>query len=346
MKNCILRIVLAALLFSVNNLKAQQWEHINALATEGYFVCASSELPNPNQGDEPLNRKYDVANLFDGDFTTSWVEGADGNGIGQFIYISIPEDCKTINIVNGYGKSKTHFSQNNRVKRLKATLHVGINPVGALSEVAYLFKLSPLDKQFFIDLTDNDSLQTIVFPFQLHEFNELKEAVKESYFEQFSDPIYQMATFLKLEIESVYKGSKYDDTCISEIFFNKSFVADYRIQRYSSVLNIYTDRSNDSKILIDTPDQNGILLIDDPESVFQVIDISTSKRWATVIKMPSSMNEGRTETEYLIVNNHLGKVMNSRIEQTVGVKLYSPLFLTEKLGELILEHSQGEIRLR
>ncbi|MDX9848244.1 MAG: hypothetical protein RBT74_14775 [Tenuifilaceae bacterium] len=346
MKNCILIITLTTLLFSINNLNAQQWEHINALAIEGYFVCTSSELPDPNQGDEPLNRKYSVANLFDGDFTTSWVEGVDGNGVGQFIYVSIPEDFKTINIVNGYGKSKTLFSQNNRVKRLKATLHVGINPVGALSEIAYLFKLSPLDKEFFIDIYDKDSLQTIDFPDELHELNQLKEAIKKSYFEHFSDPIYQMVTFLKLEIVSVYKGSKYDDTCISEIFFNQSFVADYRSQRHSSIVNIYTHEGNDSQLLIDTPNQNGILLIDDPESVFQIIDISSSKRWATVIKMPSSMNEGRTETEYLIINTHLGKVMNSLIEKTAGTTLYSPLFLNEKKGELILEHSTGEIRLR
>ncbi len=346
MKNCILIIALAALLLSGNFIKAQEWEHINALAIEGYFVYASSELPNPNQGDEPLNRKYGVANLFDGDFTTPWVEGVDGNGVGQHIYVSIPEDCKTINILNGYGKSKALFQQNNRVKRVKASLYTGINPVGALSELAYLFKLKPFGKEFFLDLKDLDSLQTIAFPFVDNELNQLKESVKAAYFEQFTDPIYQMVTFIKFEIESVYKGSKYDDTCISELFFDKSFVADYRSQRYSSIINIYTDEGNDSQLLIDTPDQNRILLINDPESVFQVIDVSSSKRWATVIKMPSSMNEGRTETEYLIINTHLGKVMNSIIEQTAGIPLYSPLFLTERKGELILEHSGGEIRLR
>jgi len=35
------------------------------------------------------------------------------------------------------------------------------------------------------------------------------------------------ALIIKLETEDVYPGSKYDDICISEIFFNNRFVTPY-----------------------------------------------------------------------------------------------------------------------
>lgn len=339
--------LLLILLLSSQFATAQEWEKLILFDVKGYFFLATTELENPNQKDDELhNYKYGAVNLFDGDFSTAWVEGVKGDGVGESVFISVPYNCKTINIHNGYGKSESLLRENNRVKRLKLTCYAGINPTGHITEIAYAFKTKLYPKDFYIDLQDVDSIQTFNFPFTPKELIEFKEQVKNQYLENFTEPIYQMAIIVKLEIEEVYKGTKYDDTCISEIFYNDSFVADYRHQQFKKVENIYIDESNEGRVLIDTPNQKGIVIIEDPESVFQVIDISIRKKWATIIRMPANSGEGRVETEYLLVNTHLGKIMNEEIEKTSGNQLYSPLFIVEKKGVVILEHTQGEIRLR
>ncbi len=325
---------------------AQIWLDIALFDTQGYFVTATSELTDKNQGDEWINTKYGVVNLVDGNYTTAWVEGEADEGIGQSIFISIPPECLTINIQNGYGKSPSLFIQNNRVKRLRVTCLVAINPVGYVTEIAQAFVAQPFPQEFFIDLLDVDIIQTFLCPIAPNELSEYKEKVKDMYLEQYTEPIYQIINLLQLEIISVYKGTKYNDTCISEVFFNDTYVADSRSKRFEKVENIYTDEANDGRVLIDTGTEKEVPILEDPESIFQVIDVSSNKHWATIIRMPSDMGNGRVETEYLLVNTQLGKIMNASIEKTSGISLYGPLFLVEQHGEIILEHSQGEIRLR
>lgn len=325
---------------------SQQWHDIALFDIQGYLVTATAELPDKNQGEEWINTKYGVVNLVDGDFTTAWVEGEADEGVGQSIFISIPPECRTISILNGYGKSPSLFLQNNRVKRLKATCHIAINPVGYVSEIAQAFVVQQFPQEFYVDLLDVDSLQTFAFPISSIELAEFKEKVKAMYLEHYTEPIYQIATLLQLEIVSVYKSTKYNDTCISEIFFSDTYVADHRNRKHQNVKSIYTDPSNDGRVLIDTDSEKGIPILEDPESIFQVIEVSSNNHWATIISMPADMGNGRVETEYLILNTHLGKVMNSNIEKTSGVELFGPFFLNEKQSDIILEHSQGEIRLK
>ena len=112
------------------------------------------------------------------------------------------------------------------------------------------------------------------------------------------------------------------------------------------MLSVYVGEPDESKILIDTPKAKGIVVLDEPESVFQVIDVSEDNCWVTVIRMPAEVGEGRVETEYLVFNTHLGKILNVDIEKSVGVNLYDPLFLVNRNSETILEYPQGELVLR
>ena len=338
--------IIILLLLGISFLHAQEWEELVAYESQGNYVSITSEFPNPSPENPWQKPKYGAVNLFDGDYTTAWVVGMRGKGVGEAAYISVPINCKTINIHNGFGESASLFGQNNRVKRLKISCYVGINPVGYVTEVTHLFKIKAFDKILYIELKDIDSMQTVPFPFQHSELQAFEKNVKEDYFSQFSEPIYQMVTFIKLEFDSVLIGTKFTDTGIGEIFFSNSYVADYRNQPYTKVNNIYTDEANDSRLLIDTPSQNGIVILNDPESVFQVVEVSHNKHWATVIRMPAYLSEGRLDTDYLIINTHLSRVMNYEIEKTAGISLFSPFILSETHGDIVLEHAQGEIRLR
>ncbi len=341
-----MREIFVALALVTQCLWAQEWTDLAMYESNGYFLRATSELDDPAQGDKWFNKRYGVLNLVDGDYTTAWVEGESGNGVGQSVYISIPHNCRSINLHAGYGKSPSIYQQNNRAKRLKVHCYVGVSPVGYASEVTMLFKMMRFPSESFIDLRDVDEIQSFNFPFAQADVAQFKEKVKEQYANHFDEAIFQVATFLQLEIVEVYKGTRYDDTCISELFFNDTYVADYRNQPYSKVLNVYVDDSNEGQILIDTPTQKGIQILSDPESVFQVIDISENKRWATIIRMPVAMGEGRVETEYLIVNTHTRKILNGNIEKASAIQLFSPLFIVNRYNETILEHPQGEIVLR
>lgn len=316
------------------------------LDANGYFITATSELPDTNQGEEWINFKYGAINLTDADLKTAWVEGEPGNGVGQSVYISVPYDCRTINIFNGYTKSKTLFTQNNRVKNIKVTCYIAINPMGYVTEIANIFLLKPYPQNFYFELKDIDSLQTFAFPISPNNLDEFKAQAKKEYLKVYTEPINLITVIFQLEIKSVYKGTKYNDTCISEIFFSDTFIADSRQYKYGKVENVYSDEKNESRVLIDTQNQKGIVVLDDTESVFQVIDVSGNKQWATIIRMPAIIGNGRAETEYLILNTMLGRVMNREIENASGILLLDPLFLVEKKGNSILEHSQGEIILK
>ena len=151
-----------------------------------YQVTTSSQLSS--QG----NNNYESNNLRDFSFKTAWVEGVDGYGIGEYIEYSFepthPRLTKII-LVNGYVKSKKAWKNNSRVKKIKLYL--------------------------------NDTPYAIV---------NLKDMYAEQYFEV--DPIghsdrkdveklkQQNKFTLKFEILEVYKGEKYEDTAITEIYFD------------------------------------------------------------------------------------------------------------------------------
>jgi hypothetical protein len=141
-------------------------------------ITASSTL-------ESTYNSYITDNLLDNNKDTAWVEGVDGDGIGEYLDIRITNSggdytmraVDKIGIINGYTKNYSTFTQNNRIKKAKVEV---------------------IDKnyethEYFIYLEDNQSTQFI----------------------EFDKPI--LTNKIKLTIQEVYKGTKYNDTCLSEI---------------------------------------------------------------------------------------------------------------------------------
>ncbi len=159
-----------------------------------FRLSASSELH------EDKNDKYTVKNLTDGDPSTAWVEGKKGSGINEYIKFYCPpppEDTDMINIysaykidslgiINGYAKNESVFYNNNRVKKIRIEYKNDIfreeNP----------YNMKPPEIYEYI-LKDTMDMQYLAFP----------------------EPIYMSS--IKISILEVYKGSKWDDTCISEL---------------------------------------------------------------------------------------------------------------------------------
>ena len=169
-------------------------------------ISASSYLPDrlsvfTNNG-VILKAAFSPAAAFDGLTETSWCENVQGDGIGEYIELTLSEEVWGLSINNGFtrlpakdwffddrnGKNlfnekvkddpkgfKDYFIQNNRVKRLSIT--------NTLGQVIYT-----------LNLADQRDIQT--FP-----------GIKLS-----------PGTY-RFVIEEVYNGTKWKDTCIGEIYF-------------------------------------------------------------------------------------------------------------------------------
>ncbi len=83
--------------------------------------CVSSVL-KPQFGNS-----YGAQNLFNASSATAWVEGRDGNGVGEWITVEFDAVrlVKSIHVQNGYQKNNDIFRKNNRVRQLRAVFSQG-----------------------------------------------------------------------------------------------------------------------------------------------------------------------------------------------------------------------------
>jgi len=125
--------------------------------------------------------KYSPVNAFDGDPSTCFAEDTSDNGLSIKVRFKEPIHLDEINIMDGFTKSKEYFYKNNRIKEVKVIFYFAKNRIG----------------EEIIKLKDQ------------MEFQKLK--LKNDYKVDFIY-LYSMG-------ENIYKGTKYDDTCITEIEF-------------------------------------------------------------------------------------------------------------------------------
>ncbi len=149
-------------------------------------VTASSYLKK--QGEN----SYAPENANDLNYKTAWAEGVSGYGIGEFLtYYFVPESPRInkIIIVNGYIKSQSSWEENSRVKQLK--MYINNKPYAILN-----LKDIRAEQEFTVDpIGSNDRIN----------LKKLKNKPEWT---------------IKFEILDIYKGKKYDDVIISEIYFD------------------------------------------------------------------------------------------------------------------------------
>lgn len=155
---------------------------------------------------------YQVENLLDQNTSTAWVEGKEGQGIGEWVEIEFEaySNIKALFLANGYLKSENTLFQNSMVKKLKLDL--------------VLLKGSTKKKYSKIidirKLSDYKRLALPLPPASKQEFSGFHELSKDYRTVLFSpddvDYLYSIQK-VKLTILEVHPGTKYEDTCISEI---------------------------------------------------------------------------------------------------------------------------------
>jgi len=91
-------------------------------ARSGFETYCASSVLKPQFG-----ISYGVSNLFDDTTGTAWVEGQQGNGVGEWITVEFEtlRRVRSFVVQNGYQKSNDIFQKNNRVRQLRVMFSQG-----------------------------------------------------------------------------------------------------------------------------------------------------------------------------------------------------------------------------
>ncbi|EHR03848.1 caspase family protein [Bradyrhizobium sp. WSM471] len=100
-------------------------------ARSGFETYCVSSMLKPQFGNS-----YGATNLFDASTGTAWVEGAPGNGIGEWVTVEFEtlRRVKSIHVQNGYQKSPDIFAKNNRVRQLRVLFSGGESQIFILDD--------------------------------------------------------------------------------------------------------------------------------------------------------------------------------------------------------------------
>lgn len=155
---------------------------------------------------------YSALGAMDGDTATAWSEGKKDEGIGEILIVRV-DTTKPVRIWNGLGASENLFRANNRVEKAR---------VWALQAKRVRREIGQYEiGTVFQDITAVGSHEIILRDLNGWQPLPLPARKKLSFESEMADgkPVVSLAdaTFIAVEILSVYRGSKYNDTCISEI---------------------------------------------------------------------------------------------------------------------------------
>ena len=122
---------------------------------------------------------YHAWSAVDGQLDSPWAEGASGPGIGEWIQLDFPGtiEVREVGLDVGYDRDDDIFYANNRIKR-----------------ATFIFSN---EEQVTLDFDDIRGMQMVPLA-------------------RAPGPNIQ-TTFVRVVIEEVYSGSRYDDTCLAEI---------------------------------------------------------------------------------------------------------------------------------
>ena len=347
------------------NLLAQQeneWQEIFLLDKNDfnnpYVEFVSNDIKdffNP-EAENP----YPSTNLFDGYLKTCWVAGSAKTNKNSILYVKLPDkidvDKIILNIFSGYGKGKNLYYANARPHKIKLSLFAAVYPEGFSTEVVslYVMKKYPLNK--IINLADTFDVQS--FPLSLDK-KELLKFQKEvlTKAENFSGPeynkfagyslpeSYSSSFILKMEITDSYPGTKYDDVCISEIFFNDRFITHYP-DKYYKALNVYI--KDDNTLLADYADKKGVVIYKDTLSVFTYVEWSENENWAILLYVPNDeLGEGsRIEEIYSLIDLKNREIVESKFEKCTGISVMFQILSNEDNGKVYMENEKFRIELK
>ncbi len=326
----------------ISTMLPAQWESVSFNDAGGIY-SASSELEKPESLLE-IGR-YSPANLFDHDPRTSWVEGEKGPGTGSYVLIGFSQGLKDYIIVyNGYQQSENLFKKNNRVKEVKLALYAGFYTDEMTGQTGFEAETMPIGKPVAITFKDTMGYQRFMLPFNQEEAAQSLKEWREKFagnFPSFQGDVHEFF-FLKLEIESVFKGTKWDDTCIAGIEFTNNPHGLY-LPVNQKITGLY-QKEDEGSIYLKTSSGDEFRLVDidqfeDKSTALDVLDVSPDNEWAIIASMQGGSSGGRVEELNTLWSvRRMEEVPSRLLEQ---YKIDAPLSFTEKGETLSIEAMNG-----
>ncbi len=145
-------------------------------------VETSSELPKSG------NKTYAGSNLIDGDYTTIWSEGVSGTGVGETITIHLKNIQLVYGVVicNGYTASFEQYTNNGLITDVEVDFGDGAT-----------VEVNDIEGYAYEGYTSENLVEANSFSVELEE------------------PV--MTDTITITIKGAKKGTKYEDTCVSEV---------------------------------------------------------------------------------------------------------------------------------
>jgi hypothetical protein len=180
------------------------WENIMLPDDLPYTAAASYEAILP------------ATNITDGDRRTAWA-----GKTGEDIWLFINPGAASVTVVNGYNKTPALFKANNRVKRLAVSVWTAVHLEADVTEIAQAYHAARLTPDHILELKDNGKEQSFPLPFDWEELRKSAREALAAFLKRENRPLRYSDFVLRAEPLEVYKGAKYDDTCISELSAGK-----------------------------------------------------------------------------------------------------------------------------
>ena len=359
-----LTLLLLSILLLQCSAQQPEWEKVFLSDAMRQVYSVSSELDevNPFEG----LGAYGGHNLFDKDNSTAWVEGVQGSGINEYVILGIGSEFpEQMVLLNGYQKNKDLFSKNNRVKTIRISLFTGFMIPMDMTEIGVYYRIRQFDTSMAIELEDRYGSQQIPLPWERDNVDQVMVENRNFFLKDFekelaearedcpscpTDPKFRF--FLKIEILDIYKGSQWDDTCISDIWFTSPDKKAMTIPTDEQITEVWED-FDEGMIYVNTNKQEGIVLADgkalekarnldeDEHMDITLMDVSPDKEWAQVDYLYTQDGAGRVE-EYSTL--YSVRYLTMIDEPILGI-IYGAFGFIEEKGKIYLDTADGPLDL-
>lgn len=168
--------------------------HASWYSFEGnkYFAVIQTYGVNASSTLRPVET-YNADKAKDWERGTAWVEGKEGDGVGEYLVLKLkkPAPITQIGLIPGYAKSRDAYFNNNRVAQMTAVINGDYKVTSTIPDEFTSYNLQHPKAYHFIDISG------------------------------YGKPV----NTIKLIIDKVHPGAKFQDTCISEIILRQQLKA-------------------------------------------------------------------------------------------------------------------------
>ena len=175
-----------------------------------------------------LAGNYNKDHLIDGDLRTAWVEGTLGSGVNEWIEFELNTSfvLTGIAIINGYIKSKKAYEENNRIKTGRCQI-IGMcnyknkdRTLATDCRTETVFHLEPF-------ISPERTVESNIASIEFLNYKPLEG--EELYYYSIEDKLEDRINFIhpqkiRLYVDEVYQGTKYQDLCVTEILLFGTFL--------------------------------------------------------------------------------------------------------------------------